>query len=107
MPAPTPDYVWSENARALVSPGVLAEDPCGPPCPVGPVKLHGDEVEEVRFGGWTSMVIHLLGAFQGGRSAHELVYLTEPNHTAKFWFPLERLLPHYDARKTWLAERCG
>ena len=38
---------------------------------------------------------------------HELAHLHEPHHTADFWHRVERALPEYQARKTWLAERGG
>lgn len=36
---------------------------------------------------------------------HELVHLKEPNHTPEFWRRVERVLPDYEARKRWLAEK--
>lgn len=36
--------------------------------------------------------------------AHELVHLHEPHHTPEFWQRLERAMPDYAARKSWLAE---
>jgi hypothetical protein len=36
---------------------------------------------------------------------HELTHLHEPNHTPEFWRRLERALPDYQARRTWLAEQ--
>ena len=36
---------------------------------------------------------------------HELVHLHERNHTPKFWTRVERAMPDYARRKTWLAER--
>jgi predicted metal-dependent hydrolase len=38
---------------------------------------------------------------------HELVHLTEPNHTPLFWQQVGRVLPDYEQRKTWLAEQGG
>ncbi len=38
---------------------------------------------------------------------HELVHLHEPHHTPAFWQRVERLMPDFEARKTWLAERAG
>jgi predicted metal-dependent hydrolase len=35
---------------------------------------------------------------------HELVHLRERNHTPAFWRKVERALPDYARRKTWLAE---
>ena len=35
---------------------------------------------------------------------HELAHLREPNHTPDFWLRMERALPDYVDRKTWLAE---
>lgn len=35
---------------------------------------------------------------------HELVHLHEPRHSPGFWQRVERVLPDYTARKTWLAE---
>ncbi|MFP4346260.1 MAG: M48 family metallopeptidase [Anaerolineales bacterium] len=39
--------------------------------------------------------------------AHELVHLRERYHTPAFWERLERLLPDFEARRTWLAEEGG
>lgn len=36
---------------------------------------------------------------------HELVHLHEAHHTPAFWKRVERAMPDYDARKTWLADR--
>lgn len=36
---------------------------------------------------------------------HELVHLCERNHTPAFWRRVERAMPDYVRRKTWLAER--
>ena len=36
---------------------------------------------------------------------HELAHLNEPNHTPEFWLVVERSMPDYPERKTWLAER--
>lgn len=36
---------------------------------------------------------------------HELVHLIEPHHTPAFWSRVERALPDFAERKTWLAER--
>lgn len=38
---------------------------------------------------------------------HELIHLLEPHHTLEFWHLLERVLPDYEQRKTWLAEHGG
>lgn len=38
---------------------------------------------------------------------HELVHLHEPHHTPAFWSLVERVLPDFEARKRWLAERGG
>ncbi|MGM0575149.1 MAG: M48 family metallopeptidase [Myxococcota bacterium] len=38
---------------------------------------------------------------------HELAHLQEPNHTPEFWLRVERALPEYDQRRTWLAEHGG
>ena len=35
---------------------------------------------------------------------HEMVHLQEPHHTPEFWLHLERVMPDYAQRKTWLAE---
>ncbi|MCP6698102.1 M48 family metallopeptidase [Pseudomonas donghuensis] len=35
---------------------------------------------------------------------HEMVHLQEPHHTPEFWLRLERVMPDYSQRKTWLAE---
>lgn len=35
---------------------------------------------------------------------HELAHLYEPHHTPEFWLRVERTLPDYIRRKTWLAE---
>ena len=35
---------------------------------------------------------------------HEMVHLQEPNQTPEFWLRLERVMPDYAQRKTWLAE---
>ncbi|MFP5302393.1 SprT family zinc-dependent metalloprotease [Cobetia sp. SIMBA_158] len=34
---------------------------------------------------------------------HELVHLYEPHHTPAFWRRLERAMPDYEQRKSWLA----
>lgn len=39
--------------------------------------------------------------------AHELVHLHEPHHDTSFWRRLERTLPDYAVRKSWLAEYGG
>nr|WP_258230330.1 M48 family metallopeptidase [Pseudomonas sp. St29] len=33
-----------------------------------------------------------------------VVHLHEPHHTPEFWLRLERVMPDYAQRKTWLAE---
>jgi len=38
---------------------------------------------------------------------HELAHLIEPNHTPAFWQQVARVLPDYEQRKTWLAEKGG
>jgi hypothetical protein len=38
---------------------------------------------------------------------HELVHLIEPNHTPLFWQQVGRVLPDYEQRKIWLAEKGG
>ena len=38
---------------------------------------------------------------------HELVHLRERDHTPEFWLRVERAMPDYDQRKTWLAEHGG
>jgi len=38
---------------------------------------------------------------------HELVHLTEKHHTPAFWRRVERVLPDFEKRKKWLAERGG
>ncbi|MGA7980431.1 MAG: SprT family zinc-dependent metalloprotease [Chromatiaceae bacterium] len=38
---------------------------------------------------------------------HELAHLREPNHTPEFWRRVERALPEYEQRKSWLAEHGG
>ena len=35
---------------------------------------------------------------------HELAHLHEPHHTPEFWLRVERAMPDYARRKTWLAE---
>jgi predicted metal-dependent hydrolase len=35
---------------------------------------------------------------------HELAHLHEPHHTPEFWLRIERAMPDYAQRKTWLAE---
>jgi predicted metal-dependent hydrolase len=35
---------------------------------------------------------------------HELAHLHEPHHTPEFWQRVERAMPDYARRKTWLAE---
>lgn len=35
---------------------------------------------------------------------HEMVHLHEPHHTPEFWLRLERAMPDYAQRKSWLAE---
>lgn len=35
---------------------------------------------------------------------HELAHLHEPHHTPEFWLRVERSMPDYERRKTWLAE---
>lgn len=35
---------------------------------------------------------------------HELAHIHEPNHTPEFWLRVERALPDYVDRKTWLAD---
>jgi hypothetical protein len=36
---------------------------------------------------------------------HELVHLGEPHHTPAFWRAMERAMPDWEQRRTWLAER--
>ena len=36
--------------------------------------------------------------------AHEMAHLHEPHHTPEFWLRLERAMPDYARRKSWLAE---
>lgn len=38
---------------------------------------------------------------------HELVHLHEAHHTPAFWRRLERAMPDYERRKTWLARNGG
>ena len=38
---------------------------------------------------------------------HELAHLLEPHHGPAFWRRLERVIPDFAARKTWLAEHGG
>lgn len=38
-------------------------------------------------------------------AAHELAHLLDRSHGAKFWQLVERAIPDYRARKTWLAEK--
>lgn len=38
---------------------------------------------------------------------HELAHLIEPNHTPAFWQQVSRVLPDYEQRKIWLAEKGG
>lgn len=33
---------------------------------------------------------------------HELVHLTEPNHTPEFWLVVERTMPDFVERREWL-----
>jgi len=35
---------------------------------------------------------------------HEIAHLHEPHHTPAFWLRIERAMPDYAQRKTWLAE---
>jgi predicted metal-dependent hydrolase len=35
---------------------------------------------------------------------HELAHLKERHHTPQFWLAVERAMPDYEARKSWLAE---
>jgi predicted metal-dependent hydrolase len=35
---------------------------------------------------------------------HEIAHLHEPHHTPGFWLRVERAMPDYAQRKTWLAE---
>ena len=35
---------------------------------------------------------------------HEMAHLHEPNHTPAFWLRVERAMPDYIQRRTWLAE---
>ena len=35
---------------------------------------------------------------------HELAHLHEPHHTTEFWQRVERIMPDFARRKTWLAE---
>lgn len=35
---------------------------------------------------------------------HELAHLHQPHHTPEFWQRVERAMPDYERRKTWLAE---
>ncbi|PTB17014.1 M48 family peptidase [Trinickia symbiotica] len=35
---------------------------------------------------------------------HEMAHLHEPHHTPEFWRRVERAMPDFDRRKTWLAE---
>ncbi len=37
--------------------------------------------------------------------AHEMAHLHEPHHTPDFWLRLERAMPDYARRRSWLAER--
>ena len=37
-------------------------------------------------------------------AAHEMAHLHEPHHTPEFWLRLERAMPDYARRKSWLAE---
>lgn len=36
---------------------------------------------------------------------HEIAHLHEPHHTPAFWLRVERAMPDYARRKSWLAER--
>ncbi len=38
---------------------------------------------------------------------HELVHLIEANHTPEFWLRVQRAMPDFEQRKTWLAEQGG
>ena len=35
---------------------------------------------------------------------HEMTHLLDPHHTPEFWLRLERAMPDYAQRKSWLAE---
>jgi len=35
---------------------------------------------------------------------HELVHVIEPRHDRDFWRSVERAMPDFEARKSWLAE---
>lgn len=35
---------------------------------------------------------------------HEIAHLHEPHHTPEFWLRVERAMPDFERRKTWLAE---
>jgi len=34
--------------------------------------------------------------------AHELTHLIHPNHSEAFWFELDKVMPDYHQRKSWL-----
>ena len=36
---------------------------------------------------------------------HELVHLREPHHTPDFWRAMDRIMPDWEPRRRWLAER--
>jgi metallopeptidase YgjP-like protein len=36
---------------------------------------------------------------------HELTHLHEPHHTPQFWNRVERVMPDYERRKSWLAKK--
>ena len=36
---------------------------------------------------------------------HELVHMREPHHTPEFWRAVERVMPDWEPRRRWLAER--
>jgi predicted metal-dependent hydrolase len=38
---------------------------------------------------------------------HELVHMVEPRHDRAFWSRIERAMPDYESRKSWLAEHGG
>lgn len=58
-------------------------------------------------GGW--LYFHWKTILLPGRIAeyvvvHEMAHLHEPHHTPEFWRRVERAMPDYELRKTWLAE---
>lgn len=78
------------------------------------VELAGVKVKELGYrwgscgkGGW--LYFHWKTILLPARIAeyvvvHEIAHLLEPLHTPKFWLHVERAMPDFERRKTWLAE---